>query len=72
MEIEWEKIQKGKPQQNVVVERFNRSYREDVLDANLFFSLLHVYDVTKPWKEDYNMERTHEALNFQTPNEYLA
>jgi len=62
-DIEWIKIQKGKPQQNAIVERFNRTYREDILDANLFFSLHHVYEVTKPWNEDYNEERPHEALN---------
>ena len=70
--IEWIKIQKGKPQQNAIVERFNRTYREDILDANLFFSLEHVYEVTKPWKDDYNQERPHEALNYNTPNEYAA
>jgi putative transposase len=71
-EIEWIKIQKGKPQQNAIVERFNRTYREDILDANLFFSLDHVYAVTQPWKEDYNQERPHESLNYCTPNEYAA
>ena len=71
-EIEWVKIQKGKPQQNAIVERFNRTYREDILDANLFFSLNHVYEVTQPWKEEYNQERPHEALNYKTPNEYAA
>ncbi|MFN4122271.1 MAG: transposase [Flavobacteriales bacterium] len=60
-DIEWIRIQKGKPQQNAVVERFNRTYREDVLDANLFFSLNNV-----------NEERLHEALNYNTPNEYAA
>ena len=70
--IEWIKIQKGKPQQNAIVERFNRTYREDILDANLFSSLNHVYDITKPWKEDYNEQRPHEALNYCTPNEYAA
>ncbi|WP_395803985.1 integrase core domain-containing protein [Daejeonella sp.] len=46
--IEWIKIQKRNPQQNAIVERFNRTYREDILDANLFFSLNQVYEVTKP------------------------
>jgi putative transposase len=57
-DIEWIKIQKGKPQQNAIVERFNRTYREDILDDNLFFSLEHVYEVTQPWKEDYNPRET--------------
>ncbi|MGC6413471.1 MAG: integrase core domain-containing protein [Bacteroidia bacterium] len=44
--IEWIRIQKGRPQQNTIVERFNRTYLEDVLDAKLFFSLDHAKEVT--------------------------
>jgi putative transposase len=32
--IEWIKTQKGMPQQNAIIERFNRNYCEDVFDAN--------------------------------------
>lgn len=71
-EIERAKIQKGKPQQNAIVERFNRTYREDVLDANLFFTLDQARDLTEQWIEDYNNERPHEALEFKTPAEYDA
>lgn len=71
-DIEWIKIQKGKPQQNAIIERFNKTYREDILDAHLFFSQEQVKQLTAAWIEDYNSERPHEALNFKTPAEYEA
>jgi Transposase and inactivated derivatives len=70
--IEWSKIQKGKPQQNAIVERFNRTYREDILDANVFVSPEDAQELTDSWIEDYNNNRPHQSLNYQTPSFYAA
>lgn len=71
-QIEWSRIQKGKPQQNAIIERFNKTYREDVLDANLFHSIEHAREVTRIWIEEYNHNRPHQSLNYQTPMAYAA
>lgn len=70
--IEWSKIQKGRPEQNAIIERFNRTFREDVLDANLFFSIKQAQRITDEWLFDYNYERPHQSLNYQTPISYVA
>jgi putative transposase len=47
-------IQPGKPMQNGYIERFNRLYREAVLDAYLLFDLYQVKQLTEEWIEEYN------------------
>jgi len=63
-------IQPGKPMQNGYIERFNRVYREAVLDAYLFFDLYQVKQLTEEWMEEYNQRRPHEALNNLSPIEW--
>ena len=70
--IGWTRIQKGKPQQNCFVERFNKTVREDLLDANLFLDLDHANELAQLFIDDYNSNRPHEALNNLTPLEYAA
>lgn len=55
-------IQPGKPAQNGYIERFNRSYREAVLDMNLFQTLREVKILTQHWLIKYNHERPHQSL----------
>ena len=60
-------IQPGKPTQNSYVERFNRSFRHEVLDAHVFGSLNQVREIVQEWMTSYNEERPHEALGNLPP-----
>jgi len=65
-------IQPGKPVQNSFIERFNRSYRQEILNAYLFSSLEQVKILTEEWMQHYNYKRPHEALEDLTPIEFSA
>jgi len=64
-------IQPGKPDQNAYIERFNRSYRQDVLDSYMFSSLQEIRAVTEEWIADYNTERPHDGLGRVPPLTFL-
>jgi len=68
--IELLHIQPGKPAQNAYIERFNRTYREDVLDAYLFDDFEKVRTITEHWLQDYNTIRPHEALQGVAPRHF--
>ena len=64
-------IQPGKPTQNAYIERFNRTFRTEVLSCYVFNSLNEVRDMTADWLQRYNETRPHEALSNLTPRQCL-
>lgn len=68
--VQLEFIKPGKPTQNPFIERFNQTYRTEILDFYLFRTLNEARKVTERWLMEYSNERPHESLNNLTPEEY--
>jgi len=71
-QIQLSHIQPGKPAQNGYIERFNRTYRQDVLDAYEFRTLEDVRTITEQWLQMYNRVRPHAALQGLPPCQFAT
>jgi len=70
--VEWHYIAPGKPMQNGYVESFNGRMRDELLNETLFLSLDHARVVIAAWAQDYNQERPHSSLGYETPAAFAA
>lgn len=68
--IEIKYIQPGKPVQNAYIERFNRLFREDILDAYIFNDIHQLRTLSAEWMDDYNRNHPHSALDKKSPYEF--
>jgi putative transposase len=69
-QIERAYIEKGRPNQNGIVERLNGLMRRHVLDVEDFHTLLEARVVISGWVDEYNHQRPHGALGDTPPSQY--
>ena len=65
-------IQPGKPTQNGHVESFHGRFRDECLNASWFWNLWDARRKITSWRIDYNTNRPHSSLHYQTPAEFAA
>ena len=63
-------IPPGQPWHNGYVELFNARLRDECLNINSFYSLLHAQVIIGDWKHQYNHDRKHSSLGYQAPADY--
>lgn len=63
-------IQPGKPVQNAHVESFNGKLRDECLNVSWFRNLWQARARIEAWRKEYNCERPHSSLGYQTPEAF--
>jgi transposase InsO family protein len=63
-------VEKGSPQQNAFVERFNGTMRRELLNGEEFRSVLEAKVVIADWAREYNTVRRHRGLGGKSPASY--
>ena len=56
--------------QNGAVESFNGKVRDEFLNQHWFISLKEAKELAESWRNDYNEQRPHSALDGLSPNEF--
>ena len=60
-------IEPGSPWENGYVESFNGKLRDELLDREVFYTLLEVRVLTEQYRQTYNCIRPHSSLGYQPP-----
>ena len=58
----------GKPTENGQIESFNGTMRNEILRGVEFESVREAREELDKWRENYNNERPHSALNYEPPS----
>ncbi len=65
-------IEPGSPWQNPYVESLNGRLRDELLNQELFFTLLEAQVLAEDWRTGHNKNHPHSALGMLSPNEFAA
>ena len=68
--IELVHIEPGKPVQNAHVESFHGKLRDECLNASWFANLFDARRKIAAWRKEYNEERPHSSLGYETPSAF--
>ena len=60
------------PTDNAYIESFNRSFRDECLNLHWFLSWEEAQEKIEAWKQEYNENRPHRALNNLPPSQYAV
>lgn len=71
-EVETRYIEPGAPWQNGYVESFNATFRDELLDRELFSTVLEAEVLSEQYRRKYNMYRPHSGLEYLTPLAFAA
>jgi len=60
-------IERGSPWENGYIESFNGKLRDELLNREIFTTLVEAKVLIEQWKREYNQVRPHSALGYQPP-----
>jgi transposase InsO family protein len=63
-------IEPGSPWENGYAESFHSKLRDELLDREDFSSLLEARVLSAAWRQEYDQQRPHSSLGYQTPAEF--
>ena len=63
-------IDLGSPWQNAYVGSFNGELRDELLDVEIFTTLLEAKIMAEDYRQDYNQNRPHSSLGYKTPHAF--
>lgn len=67
IEIKTLYIEPGSPWENGYIESFNGKLRDELLNGEIFMTLLEAQILTDSWKKEYNQVRSHSSLGYRPP-----